>query len=163
MSGKHGSFEITSTGTVVYTDHGSTNGSFLNNNVILKTQVKINDKVRIGNTIVVIDEKRLSNKEKLIVGKSVIGAGDLTMAMPTIKGTKSLISDSKKVEETKKENEKDSKDSTVFKKSVILNQELKKKASKSNWVGNEKEKLIEQEESSGNTKLLKLDIVKKAK
>jgi pSer/pThr/pTyr-binding forkhead associated (FHA) protein len=151
MSGKHGIFELNARGEVFYTDLGSTNGSYLNNSQIQKIQFKVSETIRLGNTVITIDEKRLSSKERLAVGRGLAVSNDNTIVLP--KGTKSQQFDkaSENVE------------GTNHKKSVILNKDLKKKVTKSNWVNGKKESLIEQEKSSGLTKLLKLDVNKTTK
>lgn len=142
MSGKHGSFEITPKGEVVFSDLGSTNGSFINNSQVLKTIFKINDIIKLGKTSVEIDEKKLTSKERLAIGKSV-SADQSGLSVVPLKVDPSIN------QETTKE-----------KKTVVLNKELKNKLTKapSGWAGNKNELVIEQEESTGKTKMLKLDI-----
>lgn len=146
MSGKHGFFELNAKGEVIYTDLGSTNGSYLNNSQIQKIQFKVSETLRLGNTIITIDEKRLNNKERLTVGKGLTGNND-TIVMPA--STKPEPSNKEKGERTNQ------------KKSII--KDLKKSPPKSNWMGGKKENLIDQEQSSGETKMLKLDISKHKK
>jgi len=144
MSGKHGSFEVTSAGQLMYTDLGSTNGSFLNNSQIAKTVVKLNDRLKLGNTWVTIDEKSLTSKERLAIGKTLVNE-DETLVLGTLSQTNSIVK-------------------LAERKSVILNKELKKKKlQQANWSGRSDENLIEAEESSGKTKMLKLDVGKKGK
>lgn len=153
MSGKHGSFEMTSQGQVLYTDLGSTNGSFLNNSQIQKTILKLNDTLRLGNTHVTIDEKSLNSKERLAIGKSII-SDDQTLMVGTLSQTNSVVRGVMAI----KEDEKAKKTAEKDKKSVILNKELKKKQpQQANWTARSDELTLEQEESSGNTKMLKLD------
>lgn len=71
MSGKHGVFEIDDSGALIYTDMGSSNGSFLNNSLITKAQLKINQVLLIGRTTIKIDEKKLNSREHLAVGVGV--------------------------------------------------------------------------------------------
>ncbi|MBC7540584.1 MAG: FHA domain-containing protein [Bacteriovorax sp.] len=153
MSGKHGIFELNARGEVFYTDLGSTNGSYLNNSQIQKIQFKVSEKIRLGNTVITIDEKRLNSKERLAIGRGLATSKDNTIVMPASKGTKSQQFD--KIAENE--------DGANHKNSVILNKDLKKNVPKSNWVNGKKESLIEQEKSSGSTQLLKLDINKKIK
>lgn len=145
MSGKHGVFEINSMGQLFYSDLGSTNGSYLNNSTIHKVQFRLNEVLKLGNTLIIIDEKRLSTKERIAIGVSLQKA-DKRMEVPILKVTKSIVSSSASIEE---------KETTNARKSVVLNKNLKKKAP--NWMSGKKESLIDQEESSGNTKVLKLD------
>lgn len=150
MSGKHGVFEFNNNGQLFYTDLGSTNGSYLNNNRIQKIQFKINETLRLGNTIITIDEKRLNPREKIAIGSGA--REDKTIVIPGLQEVKSPppLPVSKKDDEP-----------TSQRKSVVLNKDLKKKVPKANWTGgSNKENLIEQEESSGKTKFLKLDINK---
>ncbi len=155
MSGKHGSFEVTSAGQLMYTDLGSTNGSFLNNSQIAKTVVKLNDRLKLGNTWVTIDEKSLTSKERLAIGKTLVNE-DETLVLGTLSQTNSIVRGDVAV--------KDAVNKLAERKSVILNKELKKKKlQQANWSGRSDENLIEAEESSGKTKMLKLDVGKKGK
>lgn len=72
ISSKHCSFELTRKGEVLFTDLGSTNGSLLNNNSINSTCVKINDQIKIGDTIVRIKPDLLSPIEKKQIGVSSV-------------------------------------------------------------------------------------------
>lgn len=159
MSGKHGQFDYTSQGQLLYSDLGSTNGSYLNNSQIQKVQLKVDEVLRLGNTSIIIDEKRLNSKERIAIGRGVKQKEDRTIAMPARRGTKSIVAAEAKeaLNETEKE-------PTNHKKSVVLNKDLKKKTIKSNGMGGgEKENIIEQDASSGKTKMLKLDISKHKK
>ena len=70
VSGKHCSFEVSRKGEILFTDLGSTNGSLLNNNTILKTVVKVGDIIQIGNTQVKILKDRLTLAEAKKIGVS---------------------------------------------------------------------------------------------
>lgn len=144
MSGKHGVFEIGERGELYYTDLDSSNGSYLNNSKIQKTQFKISETLRVGNTSITIDENRLSSKERLAIGRgqSADGSNGKTIVLPPTIG--------KNVPDN----------SQNQKKSIILNKDLKKKQPVSDWKNEKAENIIEQEESSGATKMLKLDINK---
>jgi len=155
MSGKHGSFEVTPGGQLMYTDLGSTNGSFLNNSQIAKTVFKLNDRLKLGNTWVSIDEKSLSSKERLSIGKTLLNE-DETLVVGTLSQTNSIVRGDLAV--------KDAANKAAEKKSIVLNKDLKKKKlQQANWSGRSDENLIEAEESSGKTKMLKLDVGKKSK
>lgn len=163
MSGKHGTFEVNREGQVFYSDLGSTNGSYLNNSKIQKTIFKVNDVITLGNTTVTIDEKKLSSKERLSIGKTKLSAeSDQTLMVSSISRTNSVVRGSAPLDDHEKKEEIDK---PSEKKSVILNKDLKKKQSRlANWSSRPDEKLLEQEESSGKTKMLKLDVgVKKKK
>ncbi|MBC7711966.1 MAG: FHA domain-containing protein [Rhizobacter sp.] len=148
MSGKHCSFEVNGKGQLLFTDLGSTNGSFLNNSQVNKTMVRVNDVIRIGNTLIKIDEKRLSTSERLAIGSSILSKKD-EKTLPDISKLKiSPSTDSEADEDSPK------------KKTIFLNKQHKeKKKPGSNWAS--AENVIEQEESSGNTRFLKLDSKKK--
>lgn len=155
MSGKHGSFEMSPQGQVLYSDLGSTNGSFLNNSQIQRTILKLNDSLRLGNTKVTIDEKSLSSKERLAIGKSMV-SNDETLMVGTLSQTNSVVRGVLAIKEDEKA--KKTADKNGDKKSIILNKELKKKQQQqANWSGRGDELMLEQEESSGQTKMLKLD------
>lgn len=149
MSGKHGFFEFNEKGQLFYSDLGSTNGSYLNNSQVQKIQFKVNEVLRLGNTTIIIDEKRLNARERIAIGSSAITREDKTIVIPAHKGTKSIVASSGSIEDKEPENQR---------KSVVLNKDLKKKVPKSNWMGGKKDSVIDQEESSGQTKMLKLDI-----
>lgn len=152
MSGKHGVFELKPTGELFYTDVGSSNGSYLNNSQIQKIQFKINETLRLGNTTIKIDEKKLTSKERLTLGRGQALNDEKTIGMP--KNTKSL--------QVEKEKEKMRDQEAPQKKSITLNKDLKKRANKSEWMS-EKENLIDQEKTSGKTKKLKLSSNKSKK
>ncbi len=137
ISGKHCTFESTPKGEVVFTDLGSTNGSFLNNSKVNKSVIKLNDVVQIGGTTIKIDEKRLNVSERKAIGYSAVQSKkneDKTLPMIGMP--------------------KDQEPMT--KKSVVLNKSLKdKKAQPAAFTS--KDTVLDQEESSGMTKLLKLD------
>lgn len=156
MSAKHGMFHFDDKGQLYYTDLESTNGSFLNNSKIQKIHFKINEILRLGNTSIMIDEKRLNAREAMAIGRAQAFNEDRTIIMPAdqeTRASKGSIDDSMG-EEGASENQK---------KSVILNKDLKNKISKSEWGGIKKENLIDQEKRSGTTKILKLDINKHKK
>jgi pSer/pThr/pTyr-binding forkhead associated (FHA) protein len=143
MSGKHGMFELNSNGLLFYSDLGSTNGSFLNNNQIHKIQFKLNETLKIGNTSVKIDEKRLNSREKASIGIGELVNDDKTIVLPSHKT--------------------DDEDSSKLKKPIVLKKNLKKKPEHLYLGASSKDTVIEQEASSGQTKFLKLDINKAKK
>jgi len=69
MSGKHGYFEVAETGELIYGDLNSTNGSYLNNSQIQKSQMRVNDVLRVGTTMIRIVTKKLSAVERFQIGK----------------------------------------------------------------------------------------------
>lgn len=165
MSGKHGSFEVNAQGQVFYTDLGSTNGSFLNNSQVQKTAIKINDELKLGNTIVKLDEKSLTPKERLAVGKKLTNS-DESLVVGTLSQTNSVVRGMMAIKEDEKakKNQEAEKEDKADRKTVVLNKDLKKKQlQQSNWSGRSDELTIEQEESTGKTRQLKLDVGKKKK
>lgn len=147
MSGKHGSFEINHRGELIYTDLGSTNGSFLNNSKVEKVQLKLNETLRLGKASFIIDPKRLTNGERISLGK---GVGDeATLVIPSATQTKSQHIES--IEPKEKEE--------GAKRSVVLGKGIKKTAT---WAG-KNESQLEQDPSTGKTRMLKLDINKNKK
>jgi pSer/pThr/pTyr-binding forkhead associated (FHA) protein len=134
MSGKHGVFELTHNGELLYTDLGSSNGSYLNNSKIEKIQFKINESLRLGNTTIKIISKKLTAKESISIG---VGLSDSNATR-----TKNEPRDS---------NDSSKQESRVSKLKV-------KKIS-----ANGKDNIIDQEKSTGETKMLKLEIKKKPK
>jgi len=149
MSGKHGEFELNVKGELFYTDLGSTNGSFLNNSQIQKIQFKLLETLRIGNTLITIDETKLNALERMNIGRGVCEDHERTLILP---GTE--IDSHSQEDEPKKR---------IPGKVVLLNKSLKSKSNKSSWMGNKKENVIAQEKSTGKTKMLKLDDAKNKK
>ncbi|MBC7427542.1 MAG: FHA domain-containing protein [Bacteriovorax sp.] len=154
MSGNHCTFEVNGKGQLIFKDLESTNGSFLNNSQINQTMVKVNDVIRIGNTLIKVEEKRLSSSERLAIGVSIVsGKRDKTLPVMPEDIMKNHNSSLEKVSETNP-------DKGPKKMAIVLNKNHKqKKKVGSNWAG--AENVIDQEESSGNTKILKLNITPK--
>jgi pSer/pThr/pTyr-binding forkhead associated (FHA) protein len=71
LSKVHATLEITAKGKVLYTDNNSSNGSSMSGNSVKNAEMKINDKIRIGNHYLEIDASKLTSSEKLIIGKAV--------------------------------------------------------------------------------------------
>lgn len=148
MSGKHGAFEVDPHGELIYTDLGSTNGSFLNNSLIQKTTVKINDVIKIGNTFVRIDEKKLNSKEKFIIGQSATKEKQIKLG--TLSQNNSIVRGVLAVKEDQNNKDKDKE-----RKSVISKKDFMKKLMQ-NRNGSAQGKEFEQLKSSGQSKVLKL-------
>ncbi len=158
MSGKHGCFEIGSSGELFYSDLGSTNGSFLNNSQIHKVQFRTNEVLLLGNTTITIDEKKLTTKERVSIGRGIADDTGKTIVLPS--ATRSLVRETALPPATPQASE--SKEAPKPKKGIVLNKDLKKKI-KSDLTTIKADNLIEQEASSGVTKFLKLDLFKKKK
>lgn len=140
LSGKHFSLELTNDGKVLFKDLESTNGSFLDHIKLTHHLVKIGDKIRVGSSFIYIDEKRLTNNEKILL-KSVSSA-------QVAKSVDLPDQPSPKNKTQFTVNQNNSKKGRKFSKEVTVSS---------------KDKLLEQEESSGQTQFLKLDISKKPK
>jgi pSer/pThr/pTyr-binding forkhead associated (FHA) protein len=137
ISGKHCTFESTSKGEVVFTDLESTNGSFFNNSQINKTVVRINDVIKIGGTTIKIDERRLNANEKKAIGYSSVKINkNEDKTLPNFG------------------NQKNS--DPMTKKSVVLNKSIKQKINSPTTFA-ASDTVLDQEESSGMTKMLKLE------
>lgn len=148
LSGRHGEFDLKPNGQLFYKDLGSTNGSHINNSQIHNVQFKVNDVLRLGRTKIVVDEKRLTPKERISIGVNLEKKQDKSLTVPELKGNTSSVAKPAPDKE---------------KKTIILNKDLKKATPKSNWMGGKKETLIEPEVSTGNTTILKLDNTKEKK
>ena len=133
MSGQHGVFELNSKGVLTYTDLGSTNGSFLNESKIQKIHFKINETLRLGNTTITIDQKKLNAQEKLTLGSGIDSKSQKEIGIPTEEELRAKNQPKLKIGQ-KKENPLERKDNP-----------------------------LEQEPSTGQTKFLKLDIGRKKK
>lgn len=157
MSGQHCTFEMTHKGQLMFTDLESTNGSFFNNSKISQTIVKINDIVRVGNTLIKLDEKRLSSNERMTIGVS----SKKQENEKTLPG----ISDNEKraIEIAEIQSEKAAEKSPK-RRTVVLDKSIKEKK-KAPDDFNGVDTILDQEASTGDTKMLKLDnnkeIVKK--
>lgn len=68
ISARHGLFEINKAGQLIYQDLGSTNGSFLNGIPVTHTQIKINEILKIGQTLIKIHESKLTAEEHAAIG-----------------------------------------------------------------------------------------------
>ncbi|MFA6237134.1 MAG: FHA domain-containing protein [Bacteriovorax sp.] len=141
LSGKHGLFEINGKGEVFYSDLDSTNGSYLNNSKVQKVPFRLNDSLRVGNTKIIIDEKRLNPREKIAIGRALTNSDEKTIVVTA--GTRSLLKPEAKIE--------------------IRNENKLVSQTKSDKKVLKKEAVIEQEASTGKTKILKLDINKPKK
>jgi pSer/pThr/pTyr-binding forkhead associated (FHA) protein len=141
ISGVHCKLEVDIHGQLVLTDLESRNGTYINNEKILKSFVKVNDIVKIGNTTIMIDAEKLSNVDLFIIGTSI--------NLPVIKNTQPT-----------KEAVIVSKEKSLLNKSIIsLSKELSQKKRKvPAWMGNDP--LID-EEVTGLTKFLKIEKMKK--
>ena len=82
ISGKHGLFELTPKGELHYSDLGSSNGSFLNESQIQKIQFKVNEILKIGNTSITIDTKRLTAHEQQSLGQAVKANSNKGISLP---------------------------------------------------------------------------------
>lgn len=159
MSGQHCSFEMTHKGQLMFTDLGSTNGSFFNNSRISQTAVKVNDVVRVGNTLIKIDEKRLSSSERMSIGLSTRKVeNEKTLPVMSEKERRAIEDAETQSEEAAEKSPK--------KRTVVLDKSIKaKKKAPDDFNG--VDTILEQEVSTGATKMLKLDsnkeVVKKKK
>lgn len=57
-------------GKIHFEDLNSSNGSFFNSQKIKEMDLKVGDVITIGRSLLYIDQKRLSSKETLVIGKS---------------------------------------------------------------------------------------------
>lgn len=159
MSGQHCSFEMTHKGQLMFTDLGSTNGSFFNNSKITQTVVKINDIVRVGNTLIRLDEKRLSTNERMTIGvSSRKEENEKTLPVMSEKDRKAIENAEIQSEEAA--------DKSPKRRTVVLDKSIKEKK-KAPDDFNGVDTILDQEVSTGATKMLKLDsnkeVVKKKK
>lgn len=146
VSGKHCAFDINPKGQLVFTDLGSSNGSYVNNSIVSKEIIKINDIVRIGSTFIKIDYTKLSTKEKALVGFSSHSNKE-DKSLPVLKKGSQVTTEQNTVQ--KKISLSLDKDSLPSKN----NAEIK-------GVAGRKENLLDQEES-GHTKFLEIEKKKK--
>jgi len=149
ISGQHCQIGLTAKGEILFEDLGSTNGSFLNNSKIAKTNIKINDVIRIGHTLIKIDDQKLNAKEKLIIGYSSYAASN-EKTLP--------ILTERQLKDPEMEVTKEGKKAAVkFNKKILEN-----KPAPQEWTPGSGQ-IIEQEASSGLTKMLKIEKPNKKK
>lgn len=184
MSSQHCSLELKNN-AIIFKDLGSTNGSFLYNSQIQSVQIKIGDKVRVGNSYIYIDESKLNPKEKSIhanmAGKTQLqfvnmkqpdpsedsmgGFSPKSVATPDPDAIEKMEAHKKREQNKKADPEKPA--SAPSKKRPSIGADLakkvidNKKTQMSKMVLNAKETNFEQDESSGKTKFLKLEKPKK--
>ncbi len=161
ISGKHCSIELTKKGEILVKDLGSTNGTYLNNSKITHSVFRLNDTVLMGSTIIVIDERRLSVLEKKAIGINIIKNKSKPKELPPMPEKESKGDNPESEVDQKSTEPVLEGDATRMKKKITLKKELKEKRVSPNFVSTDK--VIDQEESSGQTKLLKLDNSKKGK
>lgn len=191
MSGLHGMFVVDPKCRIFYSDSGSTNGSYLNNSIINMAQIKIYDVLKVGNTVITIDAKKLSKSEALAIGYSTYKKATDNKSFDLPPGTQTrpveslnqdqiddlLDSEMQKLEDEMIreqtrfiDNETDAElikeasiNAKTFKSAVVLNKELKKKKPISDWAGGKKDRIIEQEDFGDSGMALSLDTGKKKK
>ncbi len=160
ISGRHCSIELTKKGEILVKDLGSTNGTYVNNSKISHSTFRLNDTVLMGTTVIVIDERRLSTLEKKAIGITIKKNKSEPKDLPeTTSNSPAQNKDSIPPKDTgpKLEGEE-----TVMKKKISLNKALKNKAHAiPDFSINDS--VLEQEASSGLTKLLQLEKSKKGK
>lgn len=151
MSGQHCTFFIDKNGQLMFEDLNSTNGSYINNSRIYNTIVKLNDIIRIGNTLIKIDDKKLTPKERQTIGFTIKKSKE-EKTIPKLTDNHVLKESPDALKAPKKP-------------TIVLNKDhlKKKKPTDNSWMGTGNENVIEQEESSGFTKMLKLDKIEKKK
>jgi pSer/pThr/pTyr-binding forkhead associated (FHA) protein len=158
MSGMHCAFEVTSKGQLLFKDLGSTNGSFINNSSVQEVFMRVNDIIRIGDTLIRIDEKRMGPSDRAAIGVSNIKASE----QKTLPG----LSQIKKAPKLPKENNPEGKKRSVIGLSDKMKQEKEKSKedrenNKIKW-GSTKN-VMDKDSTSGNTKFLELNEEKKKK
>lgn len=158
MSGMHCAFEVTSKGQLLFKDLGSSNGSFINNSQVQEVHMSVNDVIRVGDTLIRIDEKRLGPSDRAAIGVSKVKASE----QKTLPG----LSQIKKKPEEKKEIKIDGKKRPTIGLSDKMKQEKEKdkedrENNKIKW-GSTKN-VMDKESTSGNTKFLELTEEKKKK
>lgn len=154
MSGTHCAFEVSSKGQLLFKDLGSTNGSFLNNSAVQEVHVKINDVIKIGDTLIQIYEKRLSPSDKTAIGYSTV--------KPTNDKTLPELADLNKSPKEKTIMLKKSQQDQGKKRAVIglsdkMRQEKEKEKESRDKMKMGSTKNVMDRESSGHTKFLELE------
>ena len=141
MSGQHCTFELTPKDQIMFTDMESTNGSFINNSKISQTIFKVNDIIRIGDTEITIDEKRLSVGERRFIGLSTL----------LDKNNKTLPAANDSEKKVQKNDEK----KAPIRRISVIEKSIKERIAPIDFSN--VDVVHEQEPSTGATKMLKLD------
>ena len=146
MSASHCILELTPRGELLFKDLDSTNGSFLNNSRIHHSvMVKINDIIQIGNTTLKINERLLTSAERIIIGSTFMNSQE----------EKTLPNMTPIGKHARAKADGDEKSPVEKRRSIVLGDVAKeKKKVPETWVG--VDNILDQEVSTGNTKLLKL-------
>lgn len=186
LSSQHCSLELKNN-AIIFKDLGSTNGSFLYNSQIQSVQIKVGDKVRVGNSYIFIDESKLNPKEKSthanMSGKTQLQFVNMkqpdpsedsmgafspkSVATPDPDAIEKMEAHRKRESVKKSEPIASSEKAAPSKKRPSIGADLakkvidNKKTQMSRVALNSKETNFEQDESSGKTKFLKLDKPKK--
>ncbi|WP_127715627.1 FHA domain-containing protein [Halobacteriovorax sp. HLS] len=173
-SGQHCAFIVNQQSRVLVKDLDSTNGTFLNDCKIMDSHLMIDDVIKIGECEIYIDPSELSPKEKKVLTRdeptSQIKFVNLTPEKK--KGIKP--SEVVKARKEQEQQRQDASHKEELERPKQLNREealkqriankVKNRSTVSNTqVGLESERQIDLEESTGSTKMIKIDRPKKSK
>ena len=111
ISSRHCSLELSGENTIVFKDLESTNGSYVDMIKLSEHHLKIGEKIRIGSTYIFIDESKLTQMERLSIGRAsqLKQLKDDPLTLPEVPNNKTKSSLSvvrnKNAEKAKKERE----------------------------------------------------------
>ncbi len=170
-SGQHMSLQLTKEGDVVVSDLNSTNGTYINETLIsMAAKLYVGDIVRIGDTKFFIDDSSLTPKEKSILASSGNKTSFTSIGLPKDSDEAFSAAKAARRKAVGLPTEVDEKSSPDIIKLDDTDDELgidtpAKPTQKLAMVSNQDsdEALFEMGESSGNTKMIKLDKIQPAK
>ncbi len=167
MSGRHATLELNEFGQILFNDIGSSNGSKLNQKIVETCFLKLNDILLLGNTSISIDEKSLTDFEKMKIKGELSKESYFTVSEALV-DVKNLLEEVKKVtpevlpqkeEQTKeKEKEKEIKTDTA-----IIENQNKTKTTKTLIASKRFEKKVPSIKLSDDDQSLILELSKNKK
>jgi pSer/pThr/pTyr-binding forkhead associated (FHA) protein len=159
ISGIHCLIKANTNGLIIFTDKGSTNGSFLDDYKLTTPHyLKLDEKIRIGQTFLFIDESKLTAVERVAIGRAEkkVLKESISLPKPTLTEIKEMQvpKNIQPILDLDKSSQIEANNSTNVKSSI---QAAKTAKTKSKYSSNYKsDNEIDPDESSGNTKLLKI-------
>ncbi len=157
-SGQHVSIQLAADGNVIVTDLSSTNGTYINETLVsMASKLFVGDVVRIGDTKFSIDESSLTPKEKSVLVSDTNKTSFTTIGLPS--DSNEAFDNAKKARLKATGRKDEAKENNEVSEIVIDDLDSPPKNDKLAMVTNDEndEAMFELGESSGKTKMIKLD------